>query len=161
MTTVTKTLTVRTPQDFAFNFFTAHFGQWWPVATHKIGKEDAEAAIIEPRAGGRWFERGVNGTECQWGHVIAWEPPSRVVLAWQLNMEWQFDPSLITEVEVRFTAEGAESTRVDFSHKLDAFGEAAAGIMKKQLEQPGAWSDLLQSYASAAEAELTKSLQRT
>jgi hypothetical protein len=66
---VRKTVTLKVPQAHAFSVFTEHFGRWWPLATHKIGKEPALTAIIEPKLGGRWFERSASGTECDWGRV--------------------------------------------------------------------------------------------
>lgn len=101
---VRKTVTVQAPQAVAFEVFTARIASWWPMATHHIGKADCAAVVMEPRAGGRWFERGVDGSECDWGRVLAWEPPSRVLLAWQLSAAWAFDPAIHTEVEVRFAA---------------------------------------------------------
>jgi uncharacterized protein YndB with AHSA1/START domain len=108
---VRKSILVKAPPQRAFEVFTSGIGRWWPPS-HHIGKAELQDAIIEPRAGGRWYERGVDGSECEWGRVLAWEPPQRVVLAWQLSADWEFDPSLVTEVEVRFTPEG-EGTRVD------------------------------------------------
>ena len=88
-----------------------------------IGTSDFDTAVIEPFAGGRWFERGVDGTEADWGKVLVWEPPQRLVLAWQITPDFQFDPNLVTEIEVRFEAIGPDQTRVDLEHRLfDRFG---------------------------------------
>ena len=75
----------------AFRVFTEEHGAWWPLATHHIGAQAAETAIIEPRVGGRWFERAADGTECMWGRVLAWDPPGRLVLAWQIGPNWKYD----------------------------------------------------------------------
>ena len=83
MSSVNKEIVVQAPER-AFRVFTENFDRWWP-RSHHIGKADMKAAIMEPRTNGRWYERGVDGSECEWGYVIAWEPPHRVVLAWQLN----------------------------------------------------------------------------
>jgi uncharacterized protein YndB with AHSA1/START domain len=81
--------------------------------------------------------------------VIAWEPPNRVVLAWQINAEWKFDPSLISEVEVRFQAQGTDTTLVRLEHgKLDAFGEGAEKV-RQAISSEGGWGVLLQAYADA------------
>jgi uncharacterized protein YndB with AHSA1/START domain len=66
-------------------------GGWWPLASYKIGKANAVDAVIEPRVGGRWYERGDDGSTCQWGSVLAWEPHSRLVLSWDISADWQYD----------------------------------------------------------------------
>jgi Activator of Hsp90 ATPase homolog 1-like protein len=103
---VRKTIRVDVPQAHAFTVFTEHFGSWWPLATHKIGKQEAVTAIIEPKRGGRWFERSADRTECDWGRVQVWEPPRRLVLTWEVSANWQPDNSIHTEVEVTFVADG-------------------------------------------------------
>ena len=83
-TPVRKTVTVDATQRRAFDVFTARHGTWLP-STYHIGTSDYDTAVIEPFAGGRWFERGVDGAEADWGKVLVWEPPERLVLAWQIN----------------------------------------------------------------------------
>lgn len=145
---VKKSLVVDAPQETAFRVFTADMTRWWPLASHKVGKVEAREAIVEPRAGGRWFERGVDGSECEWGKVLVWEPPSRIVLSWDLDSRWQYDASLGTEVEVRFVAEGRK-TRVELEHrKLERFGEAAEQ-MRGALGGEGGWQALLDAFARA------------
>jgi len=77
---VRKTIVVKAPQARAFEVFTTRFGSWWPKS-HHIGSAEMAEAIVEPRMGGRWYEKGVDGSECEWGKVLAWEPPFRVVLS--------------------------------------------------------------------------------
>jgi len=147
---VVKTITVKATPARAFEVFTANMTRWWPI-THTIRTSGAPIAevVLEPRVGGRWYERGTDGTECGWGHVIAWEPPNRVVLAWQINAEWKFDPSLISEVEVRFQAQGTDMTLVRLEHgKLEAFGEGAEKV-RQAISSEGGWGVLLQAYADA------------
>ncbi len=91
---VRKTVLVNAPQAHAFAVFTEQHGAWWPLKTHHIGAHPAETAIIEPRAGGRWFERSSNGVECDWGRVLVWEPPHRIVLSWDIGADWNYDPKL-------------------------------------------------------------------
>jgi hypothetical protein len=96
MTQMTKdavvvTVQVEAPQPHAFDVFTSRFGSWWPME-HHIGSEPAVDVIIEPRVGGRWFERAADGSECEWGRVLEWDAPERIVLAWQLNPEFDYDP---------------------------------------------------------------------
>lgn len=147
---VRKTVTVQAPQAVAFEVFTARIASWWPMATHHIGKADCAAVVMEPRAGGRWFERGVDGSECDWGRVLAWEPPSRVLLAWQLSAAWAFDPAIHTEVEVRFAAVDAKTTRVELEHRgLEAYGTDALA-MHAAFTSPNGWSGMLDHYAEVA-----------
>ena len=113
---VRKSVRVSAPREHAFEVFTAGIGRWWPKS-HHIGAADLDTLVIEPREGGRWFERGVDGSECEVGKVLVWDPPARLVLVWQLTPEFKYDPNLITEVEVQFIADGANATRVELEHR--------------------------------------------
>jgi uncharacterized protein YndB with AHSA1/START domain len=147
MTSIRKQLTVEAPLDRAFRVFTADIGRWWP-RTHHIGKTPLNDCVIEPRVDGRWYEIGEDGTTCQWGKVLAWDPPRRLVLAWQLNADFAYDPDLVTEVEVRFTTLGPKRTQVDFEHRhLERFGEAAERVGKSV---DAGWGQVLQSFVEAA-----------
>ena len=110
--TVRKVVSVRAPQMVAWEVFTGKMGAWWPLASYKIGKAPAVDAILEHHVGGRWYEQGDDGSICQWGSVLAWEPPSRLVLSWDIGADWQYDPTLKTEIEVRFIADCSDRTRV-------------------------------------------------
>jgi len=146
---VRKSVRVAASQERAFDVFTAGIGRWWPKS-HHIGAADLDALVIEPRQGGRWFERGVDGNECEVGKVLVWDPPARLVLAWQLTPEWKYDPALITEVEVQFIAEGANATRVELEHRnLERMGERA-DAMRQQIDGPEGWGGLLQLFAQSA-----------
>ncbi len=147
---VRKSVLVRAPVDRAFTAFT-RIGAWWPKS-HHIGASEPEDVVIEPRVGGRWFERGVDGAECDIGRVLVWEPPVRLVLAWQLTAEWKFDSHLITEVELRFSAAGPDATRVELEHRhLERFGERAAAL-REQIDAPNGWGGLLELYARSAQS---------
>jgi uncharacterized protein YndB with AHSA1/START domain len=149
MMTVRKQLTVDAPVDRAFRVFTASMGAWWPREFH-IGATALKDCVIEPQVDGRWYEVGEDGSTCDWGKVLAWDPPRRVLLAWQLNEQFKFDPSLVTEVEVTFTALGPRSTRVDFEHRhLDRLGAAAARVRDLM---SGGWGQILESYARTTAA---------
>ena len=145
---VRKSIFVDAPQALAFDVFTSGIGRWWPKS-HKIGPADLDRPVIEPRSGGRWYELDTDGTQCEIGKVVTWEPPARLVLTWQLNAEFKFDPHLVTEVEVQFTPEGS-GTRVNLEHRhLERLGETAEAL-REAVDSPGGWSGLLQLYAEAA-----------
>ncbi len=144
---VRRTITVAVPQQRAFEVFTADFGSWWPKDYH-IGQAAMADFILEPKAGGRWYELGVDGTQCDTGRIIAYEPPQRVVLAWQLNEQWQYDPdpSHASEVEVRFIAEGPDLTRVELEHRgFDRHGAAADGV-RAGVDAPSGWTHVLELF---------------
>lgn len=147
---ITRTLTVEAPAARAFEVFTAGFDTWWP-RTHHTGEGELLEAVIEPHAGGRWYARTTVGEE-EWGRVLVWDPPQRIVLDWQLNVSFSYDQDFHTEVEVRFVADGPGRTRVDFEHRgLDAYGE-----MKEQavgaLNGEGGWPGILTKFAATAAA---------
>jgi hypothetical protein len=147
---VRKSVTVAAPLAVAFEVFTAQIEAWWPMATHHIGEADCAAVVIEPRAGGRWFERGVDGTECDWGRVLLWDAPNRVLLMWQLSAQFKYDRAIETEVDVSFTALDANTTRVDLEHRgLDAYG-ADAATMREAFNSPTGWNGMLEHYAAVA-----------
>jgi uncharacterized protein YndB with AHSA1/START domain len=147
---VRKVVSVQAPQAVAWRVFTETMGAWWPLAFYKIGKANAVDAVIEPRVGGRWYERGDDGSMCQWGSVLAWEPHSRLVLSWDISADWQYDPTLKTEIEVRFNADGSDSTRVELEHRhLDRYG-ARCDEMRRIFDTEGDWGKLLEMFARVA-----------
>lgn len=147
---VRKQIVVATSQVQAFRVFTDKIERWWPKE-HHIGKSPLKHAKLEPRVGGRWYEVGEDGSECNWGKVLVWNPPSRLVLAWQITAQWQYDANFITEVEVTFTAEGPKQTRVVLEHRnLERFGAAATEI-RKSLDSEGGWTQHMHRLAAAAE----------
>jgi uncharacterized protein YndB with AHSA1/START domain len=147
---VRRQIVVAAPQEACFEMFTGGIDRWWP-RSHHIGDADLEAAILEPREGGRWYARHVDGSETRTGYVMAWEPPERVVLAWQIDADWRYDPTLVTAVEVRFVAEAPDRTRVELEHRdLDRFGPQAEK-MRATFEGPGAWEGILSDFAATAE----------
>jgi uncharacterized protein YndB with AHSA1/START domain len=147
---VRKSVIVAAPLAMAFEVFTSQIGSWWPMTTHHIGEADCAAVVIEPHAGGRWYERGIDGVECVWGRVLIWEAPRRVVLAWQLSAQFRHDPSLHTEVDVRFIAIDGGTTRVELEHRgLDAYG-ADTAAMHETFSSPNGWNGMLEHYASVA-----------
>ena len=148
---VRKSVTVAAPIALAFEVFTARIETWWPMASHHIGDADCAAVVIEPRSGGRWYERGVDGVECVWGQVLVWEPDRRVVLVWQLNAQFKFDPTLHTEVDVRFTAIDDRTTRVDLEHRFFSRHGAGGDSSRKAVDSEDGWGMLLELFAKKVE----------
>jgi uncharacterized protein YndB with AHSA1/START domain len=148
---IRKTVNVQASPETAWRVFTEKMGTWWPLATYKIGRANAVDAVVEPFAGGRWYERGDDGSTCQWGRVLSWEPPTRLLLSWDISADWQHDPELNTEIEVRFIPEGENATRVEFEHRrLDRYG-ARRDEMRRIYDTQGDWGRLLASFAQLAE----------
>ncbi|HEX8642104.1 MAG TPA: SRPBCC family protein [Allosphingosinicella sp.] len=145
---VRKTFRVKAPQQKAFDTFVAGMGGWW-IKSHSLLASPQKDVVIEPRAGGRWYEIGEDGAEKDWGKVIEWEAPCRLLLAWQLDADWNYDPGFQTTVEVRFNAQGDE-TLVEFEHRdLDRFGARAAETAQGL---DGGWDALLDGYRRSCEA---------
>jgi uncharacterized protein YndB with AHSA1/START domain len=146
--TVRRSTTVAAPLDRAFAVFTDGFATWWPESHHLRG-EALESVTIEPREGGRWYERTRDGAECDWGRVLVWDPPRRLVLSWAISPSWQpeTDPNRVSEVEVRFTPETDGRTRVDLEHRaFDRHGEGGDGL-RDAVSAEGGWGTLLARYA--------------
>ena len=115
---------VAVPIEQAFRVFTDGIDSWWP-RNHRIGEVAMAAAILEPRPGGRWYELGVDGSECDWGVVLVWDPPRHLALSWQLDGEFHRDADAThaSRVDVRFEARGEGTTRVVLEHTgLDHHG---------------------------------------
>src|SRR6185436_11476155 len=106
---VTKQITVQSSQERAFRLFTDGMDRWW-LREHHIGKSPMKKILVEPRPNGRWYTVCEDGSECDIGKVLTWDPPRRLVLAWQITGEWAFDPGFVTEIDVRFSALGAKTT---------------------------------------------------
>lgn len=148
---VRKTVRVNAPAQHAFDVFTRNIIRWWPPQ-HSVVKTPLKDVVIEPFARGRWYQIGEDGSECDNGHVLAWEPPHRLLLAWQLNPEWQFDPNLLTEVEVRFIAESERATRVELEHRLlERMGEKAE-TTRSQIDGTNGWTAILEAFRKSADA---------
>jgi uncharacterized protein YndB with AHSA1/START domain len=152
-TAVRRTITVAASQQRAFEVFTAQFGAWWPKDYH-IGEAAMADFVVEPKVGGRWYELGVDGKQCDTGRVTAFDPPNRLVLAWQLNERWQYepDPAHASEVEVRFIAEGPSQTRVELEHRgFERHGAGADGV-RAGIDAPTGWTLVLELFAKHAAA---------
>jgi len=152
VTPVRKSITVNASVEHAFDVFTAGFDTWWP-RTHHIGSSPMKKAVVEGKAGGRCYSEQVDGTSCDWGRVIVWDPPRRLVLAWQITPEWKYQPDLSqsSEVDITFTPEGGGSTRVDLEHRHFERHGAGAAAMKAGVDSPNGWGGMLQLFTQAAE----------
>jgi DNA-binding transcriptional ArsR family regulator len=134
---VAKTVRVHAPLAVAWEVFVGQ--EWWPVATHHLAHPPGIEAVLEPFQGGRWYERAADGTETDWGVVLAWQPPYRLLLTWQVSPQWSYepDPGRGSEIEVTFTPVAADVTRVDFTHRrLERYGPDAER-MRKILDSKG------------------------
>ncbi len=144
--TIEKELLIAAPQQVSFEVFTSQVNAWWP-STHHIGKAPMKEIIIEPFVNGRWYSKHEDGSEADVGRVKTWEPYSRLVLSWQVDEAFKFDPHLETEVEVLFIAESADTTKIMFSHSgLSKFTQH-----KTIDEMDGGWGMILQLFKAAAE----------
>jgi uncharacterized protein YndB with AHSA1/START domain len=150
-TAVQASIVVDAPIDRAFSVFTEQIGSWWNADHHILEGELAEM-VFETRVGGHVYDRGVDGSECRWATVLAYEPPRRFVISWNINLQWklELDPQRASEVEVRFLAEDPNRTRVELEHRnLDRHGDGWEQ-MRDAVGSPGGWSRGLESFAGAA-----------
>ena len=145
---IIKTVTVGCDPARAFSLFTAKMGQWWP-AGKTVGAAPHVTIIIEPTSQGRWFERDAEGHETQWGKVLEWDPPRRLLLAWQLTTAWVFDPDFVTEVELTFMPAADGGCLVTLEHRhLQRFGVDAE---KMADSLGGGWPGRLAEFAAFAD----------
>jgi uncharacterized protein YndB with AHSA1/START domain len=115
-TSVRTSIVVDAPIERAFAVYTEQMASWWPPEHHILQGELADM-VFEPRVGGHVYDRGVDGAECRWGRVLAYDPPERLVFSWDISLQWETDPDKTSEVEVRFVAEAPNRTRVDLEHR--------------------------------------------
>jgi uncharacterized protein YndB with AHSA1/START domain len=150
-TSVNTSVVVEAPLDHTFKVFTEEMNSWWPAEHHILESELAEM-VFEPRVGGHVYDRGVDGSECRWARVLAYEPPTRVVFSWDINLEWKIedDPDKASEVEFRFVADGPDRTRVELEHRhLDRHGPGWEA-MRDAVGSPEGWGVMLGAFAALA-----------
>jgi uncharacterized protein YndB with AHSA1/START domain len=143
---------VEAPLERAFSVFTEGFGSFKPPEHNLLAVEIAET-VFEPRVGGHLYDRGVDGSECRWARVLAYEPPYRVVISWDISPQWQLEIDLekTSEVEVRFVSETPERTRVELEHRnLERHGEGWEGE-REGVASAGGWPLYLQRFAEVVE----------
>jgi len=138
---------VDVPQEHAFAVFTEQFDRIKPREYNML-EVDIEQTVFETHVGGHVYDRGVDGTICRWARVLAFEPPERVVISWDIGTRWQLetDPDRSSEVEVSFAPLGPERTRVELVHRhLDRHGAGWEGY-RQGLESEGGWPVFLERY---------------
>lgn len=153
-TTVRSSVVVEAPIERAFKAFTEEFDRVKPREHNMLSVAIAET-VFEPRLGGHLYDRGVDGSECRWGRVLAYEPPNRVVFTWDISPRWQIetDRDRSSEVEVRFVAETPGRTRVQLEHRyLDRHGEGWEGLREGVGGDDG-WPLYLERYAALLQRE--------
>jgi uncharacterized protein YndB with AHSA1/START domain len=148
-TTIRHDVVVNAPVDQAFHVFTEKFGDFKP-REHNLLKVPIEETVFEPRVGGHIYDRGVDGSLCKWARIVAYEPPNRVVFTWDIGPTWQLetDPTRASEVEVRFTAESAQRTRVELEHRnIERHGEGWESVATG-VDGDAGWPLYLGRYAN-------------
>ena len=152
-TSVRHEVVVNAPIERAFSVFTEDFGSFKPREHNLLTVEIAET-VFEPRAGGRLYDRGVDGSKCNWARVLVYEPPDRVVISWDINPQWQIETDLekTSEVDIRFIAEAPERTRVELEHRnldrhLDGWEAVRGGV-----DSDGGWPLYLSRFAERVAA---------
>jgi uncharacterized protein YndB with AHSA1/START domain len=151
-TSVRLSVRVDTDIDRAFRVFTEQMSTWWPPE-HHINAAPMAAALLEPRVGGRWYELGTDGSECEWGVVLAWEPPRHVAVSWHLDGDfrrWEPDMARTSRVDVRFRSIEDGSTIVELEHSgLDHHGPSWRRL-RDAISSPDGWRETLRRFAAAA-----------
>jgi uncharacterized protein YndB with AHSA1/START domain len=152
MTTVRRQIQVNAPITEAFTVFTERFGDFKPREHNLLHAPIAET-VFEPRVGGNIYDRAVDGTECRWARILAFEPPDRVVFSWDISPRWQIETNLdlTSEVEVRFFAESPERTRVELEHRNLDRHSAGWESVRDGVDHEAGWPLYLQRYAALFE----------
>jgi uncharacterized protein YndB with AHSA1/START domain len=147
-TSVSTQIVVDAPHERAFQVFVEQFDKIKP-REHNMLAVDIEETVLEPRAGGAIYDRGVDGSTCRWARVLAYEPPDRLVFSWDISPSWQLETDLekTSEVEVRFVPESPERTRVELEHRhLDRHGDNWASL-REGVDSGDGWPLYLRRYA--------------
>ena len=149
---VRESIVVDAPIARAFSVFTDGIESWWSPDHHIIEAPLAEM-VFEPRVGGHVYDRGIDGSECRWAQVLAYEPPERVVISWNISLDWKLetDPERTSEVEVRFIPEGPAKTRVELEHRNIERHGPGWERMRDAVGSPGGWRQGLESFARRVE----------
>jgi uncharacterized protein YndB with AHSA1/START domain len=147
-TSIRQEITVAAPIERAFAVFTEDFGAFKPPE-HNLLSSDVAETVFETHVGGHVYDRGVDGSECRWARVLAYEPPDRVVISWDISPSWQLETDLdrTSEIEVRFVAESADRTRVELEHRhIDRHGDGWEAV-RDSVDSTDGWALYLRRYA--------------
>ena len=148
---VREAVVVDLPVERAFQLFTGDMAGWWPPEHHILDGELAEM-VLEPRAGGRIYDRATDGSKCQWARVLTWDPPRRLVFSWDITLQWtvETDSGRTSEVDVRFVPEGSSRTRVELEHRnIQRHGDGWEG-MHAGVGSSAGWASGLARFAAYA-----------
>jgi uncharacterized protein YndB with AHSA1/START domain len=147
---IVRTVQVKAAPSRAFELFVNHMQDWWPKG-RTIGKNPHVTVVVEPKIGGQWFERDADGAETHWGKVLDWEPPARILLGWQINSQWTYDPDFLTELELTFTPVQEGGTLVTLEHRnLERFG---ADAQRHADMLGGGWPGYLAEFVKYADSQ--------
>jgi len=152
-TSVKSSVDVLAPIERAFRVFTEDIGSWWDPTHHILEGELAEM-VFEPRVGGHVYDRGVDGSECRWARVLAYEPPHRFVISWDVSVQWRLetDPDKTSEVEVRFVELDGDHTRVELEHRNIERHGPGWEEMRDAVGSPGGWPAGMRAFAVRVES---------
>jgi hypothetical protein len=151
ITSIKKELVVEASQLTAFKVFTEKMDLWWP-SSHHIGQSPLVESVLEPHVNGRWYTKHEDGSEVNVGRVLQWSPFESVVLNWQINGNYQYDPKLTTEIEVKFIPENPKVTRVYFEH-MHLERMAGPKALEDMNEGWGMIMELYRTYINSSENE--------
>ena len=142
---------VQASREQAFLYFVDRVNDWWPT-DHSIGSVARNDVVIEPSVGGIVYEVGDDGSRCQWGEVVTWDPPARLAVAWMISPSWQFDPdrSNASEYTVDFEEIDASETRVVLVHSHFERHGAGGDQLRAAVDGPGGWPLLLTNLTEIA-----------
>jgi uncharacterized protein YndB with AHSA1/START domain len=152
-TSIRHEIVVEAPIERAFSVFTKGFGSFKPPEHNMLGVDIAET-VFELSEGGHVYDRGVDGSECRWARVLAYEPPNRVVISWDISPQWQIETDLekTSEVDVRFIAEAPDRTRVELEHRnLDRHGDGWEAV-REGVDGDAGWPLYLHRFADVLAA---------
>lgn len=152
-TEVRVEVTVKAPVGRAFQLFTERANDWWPRA-YRLGKADRTGLVIEPRVGGRWYEEGVDGSSCDWGRVLAWDPPHGLTLAWQIGVGFvpETDPERSSRVDIRFAEHTPGRTTLTLVHSgFERHGEGWESL-REGVAHDGGWPGILATFTGVADS---------
>lgn len=148
-TVVQRHIVVEAPAERAFEVFTKQFGDFKPPE-HNLLEVSIAETVLEPKVGGHIYDRGVDGSECRWARILAYDPPHRVVFSWDIDPSWQLETDLdnTSEVEVRFVAETSQRTRVELEHRhLDRHGPGWESV-RDSVAADGGWPLYLDRFVA-------------